>query len=228
MDNSIKPLIVDLSGKAGAGKTYVKDKLIEHLSCEYKCVDLSDYILSVKDFVVFVISKPINFLLSVLFVFLFIPKGYSWLSTCLRWWVKIQVMIMKGKTLTCDFVFIDEGLFRRISLIRMHSFRRVLFKNIPVLFRNNFFYPDITVFVTAGYDICEYRRMNRDKGKRRFKLPGNKKKGLIVIEDLERDIEFAEKKGIVKILRYHNEGEFDTSLRAEILKVKDEICLKFQ
>ncbi|MCX8082785.1 MAG: hypothetical protein N3D17_05265 [bacterium] len=228
MDSFKRPLIIDLSGKAGAGKTYVKDKLIQYLSPGYKCVDLSDYILTEKDFLDFVISRPVSFFLSILFVLLFIPKGYRWMCTCLRWWIKMQIMIIKGKSLKCDFVFIDEGLFRRISLIRMYSFRRVLFENIPVLFRKHFLYPDITVFVMANYDMCEKRRMERDRNTNRFKLPGNKRKGLIIIDDLGKDIDYAEKTGIVKVLRYNNEREFEMSVLAELLRMKDGICRKYQ
>ncbi|MCM8761937.1 MAG: hypothetical protein NC905_05445 [Candidatus Omnitrophica bacterium] len=219
MENSKKPLIIDLSGKAGAGKTYVKDNLIQHLSSKYRCIDFSSYILSVNDFITFIVSMPLNFLCSILFVFMFIPKGYKWLSACLRWWIKMQIMIMKSRTLNGDFVFIDEGLFRRISLLRMHSLRRAPFEKTPHFFRKNFLYPDITIFVTADYDTCEARRMERDKETGRFKLPGNKRKGILVVEDLKRDIVFAEKKGIVKVLRYYNEGEFNVSLIDEIKNI---------
>ncbi|MCM8821125.1 MAG: hypothetical protein NC932_04155 [Candidatus Omnitrophica bacterium] len=220
MENYKKTLIIDLSGKAGAGKTYIKDKLIQYLSSEYRCIDFSNYILSVNDFTIFVVSKPLNFLYSIFFIFMFIPKGYKWLSACLRWWIKMQIMIMKSKTLNSDFVFIDEGIFRRISLLRMHSLRRIPFEKTPSIFRKNFLYPDITIFVTANYDTCETRRMERDRGTGRFKQPVDRKKGLVVIEDLKNDIAFAEKEGIVKVLQYHNEGEFKSSLATEVIALK--------
>lgn len=219
--NDVKSsLIIDLSGKAGAGKTYLKNKLIQTLSPEYKCIDLSDYVFSVKDFVDFFIYKPFLFFSSVAFVFLFIPKKYKDLSVNLRRWVKMQMKIIKGRALDCDFVFIDEGFFRRVSLLRMRSFRKTSFGNTPALFRKTFFYPNMTIFVTADYDLCENRRMGRDRGTSRYAMPGDKREGLVIMEDLKNDIEFAEKTGIVKILRYHNEEEFNTSLITEIIKAR--------
>ena len=132
----------------------------------------------------------------------------------------MQMKIIKGRALDCDFVFIDEGFFRRVSLLRMRSFRKTSFGNTPALFRKTFFYPDMTIFVTADYDLCENRRMGRDRGTSRYAMPEDKREGLVIMEDLKNDIEFAEKTGIVKILRYHNEEEFNTSLITETIKAR--------
>lgn len=95
MCNFKRPIIIDFSGKAGSGKTYVKNKLIENLSSNYKCIDLSSYILKPKDFLKLFFNTPKTFFASLFFVFICFPKGYKSLTSSMRMWFNIQIIIKK-------------------------------------------------------------------------------------------------------------------------------------
>lgn len=215
-----KTTIIDFSGKAGAGKTYVKNEILKRLSVDHKCLDLSDYVLSVREHFNFFLTAPSATTASLAFILFSVPRSYRAMCRMLRTWFSIQIKIKKALTLNCGFFFIDEGLLRKLSLMRAHTLRKFTFEGLPAFIKKSFFYPDLTVFVTADFDLCEKRRMARDAGTKKFKPRGPQKRGLTAVEELQRDILAAEKSGFAKVIPYDNNGEFDVSIIEQIYNLR--------
>ena len=213
-----KKLIIDFAGQWGAGKTYVKNRILKHLSETHKCCDLSDYILSVKDTCDFLISSPLTCIASVAFIAECIPKNYSAMCRLLRIWFNTQIKIKKAASLEHDFFFVDEGVFQRFRHIRSLSIRKKTFEKIPDFIKRSFFYPDLTIFITTDFDISEKRRLRRDSGKKKFRKKALKTNALKTLGLLGEDLLAAQNKGFIKTLTYNNniDGQFDISLLNKI------------
>lgn len=213
-------LIIDFSGKAGAGKTFVKNGLLKSLSSGNRCLDLSDCALTAKEHFQFFLAVPGAALVSLAFILSAVPRSYADMCRMMRTWFSIQIRIWKAANTDYDFYFIDEGFFRKLSLMRTHALRKPGFDELPAFVKSNLLYPDLTVLVTADFDLCESRRMARDSGTVKFRPRGPRKSGLAAVSGLEKDILDAEESGFVKVLRYDNNGIFDASLADRVTAFK--------
>jgi len=173
---------------------------------------MSDTTLSVKDHFRFFLTEPAAAMVSIAFILLYVPRSYNAMCRLLRTWFSIQIRIWKSREAERDFSFIDEGFLRKLSLMKRGVLRKISFRDIPWFIKKKFLYPDITVHVTADFDICEERRMLRDTGTNKFKPRGPRKSGLEMIAGLEKDILNAEKEGFVRVIRYDNNAGFNNSI----------------
>ncbi len=106
-----KPLVIDFVGRAGSGKTYIKNRILEHLSDRYRCVDLSEYSVTAKDYGNFALNAPESFMSSLFLILFNIPRSYASMLKLFRKWFACQIKINRAHSMNCDIVANDEGLF---------------------------------------------------------------------------------------------------------------------
>ncbi|HNS32381.1 MAG TPA: hypothetical protein PKN36_05350 [bacterium] len=216
-NNCKKRVIIDFAGKAGVGKTYVKNKILEHICSCYNCIDLSDARIKAIDCFYFIWNAPGVLLASLALVFSNVPETYWGMFRALKKWLAFQIQLQKVSRTDCGVAVIDESFLGWLGWIRNRTLKKITFERMPFSMKKRFFYPDITVFVKADYDLCETRRTLRDierKRKRRFKRA--KYLGLQSLNYLEKDLRSAEDEGFIKVVIYENKGKFDNSILKEI------------
>ncbi len=230
MDNKSRkpsgiPLVIDLVGKSGAGKTYVKQMLMEELSGRHTCVDISDERVSAIDYLDFILTSPGAFAASIMLVAGHVPVTFRKTLKLMRKWMGTQVRLKKAVSLECDFVLNDEGLFIWLQWIRGGTLRNFSFRTLSRAAKESFYYPGLTLFVTADFGLSEERRIARDTGKKRHrnkKLEKKEEKVLSVfLNNLGEDLAAAHEEGFFRVIRYNNTGNFDRSLIDKILAFKE-------
>jgi hypothetical protein len=210
------PLIIDFVGRAGAGKTHVKNELLKELSEEYKCVDLSEACVTAKDYLDFIFTAPGAFLSSLKLILFNIPRSYPSMLKLFRKWFRTQIKLKKAHALDCDCVMNDEGLFIWWNWITNNTLKKITFCALPDDVKKEFFYPDLVFSVTADFGISEERRLKRDAGRKSSKKASKKKHIYDGQKLLLNNLQKAEKLGLVKVVNYNNEGRPDISLFNDI------------
>jgi len=214
-----KPVIIDFVGKSGAGKTFVKNQLLKHMTADRTCFDISDIKITAKDCFAFFLTAPKTCLASLALIFFNIPNSYYSMLKLLKKWFTAQIKIQKASTLNHDVVLNCEGLFIRINWIRKRTLKKVTIETMPDSIKKKFFYPDITIFVTADFDLSEHRRLQRNFAEKKNFRPKRAKKNSVFnfLKYLQQDLLAAEKSGLIKkVLYYNNDGDFDISLVEQI------------
>jgi hypothetical protein len=212
------PLIIDFIGLAGAGKTHVKNRLLSRLSADFRCVDLSDVRISTDEGLNFCLAEPEICLASLKIVCAKIPRRCVGIIRGLRKWLKFQVQVKKAAGLDCDAVFLDEGFVYMLGWITNHGWRELSFREVLNASRRKFYAPDLTIVVTADFDLVENRKKIRARARaRKYRPVASKNTAAAKLEILQKRLTAAREAGLIgKILYYENNGAFDLSLADNI------------
>jgi len=219
IDKKDKPVIIDFVGRAGAGKTYVKNQFFRRLSSDYRCLDLSDTDVTIGDYCNFIISAPSAFIASLSLIFFNIPRSYLSMLKLFRKWFACQIKIRKASTLNYDFVTNDEGLFIWWGWLTDLTLRKITFERLSDRMKRSFFYPDITVFVTADFSLSEFRRKRRDLDKRSVESKKKEERIFKGLKIIKKNLLAAEEMEVTKVIYYNNDMDSGVSLVDKIFQV---------
>lgn len=194
------PLIVELVGRSGVGKSFLYNKLKNELNNEdqYLFTDYTGY----KYIFLFNLRLFFDSVLTINCCSL--KKGY-FLKYLKRWYWTQLLIKNKRNNQGKSFVIIDEGPFQILRSIKRFG-KGSLNKVRSCVFKHSKYLPDVVILVGADWDVIYKRKLikKHDRGKDTYLTVSNGKRKDIGLQMTKEDISHACKFKKINIIEINN------------------------
>ncbi len=207
------PLIVELVGRSGVGKSFLYNRLKSELHSEdqYLFTDYNGY----KYFSLFNLRLFYDSVLTI--VCCSLKKEY-FLKYLKRWYGTQLLIKNKRNYVGKSFVIIDEGPFQVLRSLR--RFRKGSLNRVrSCVFKYSKYLPDVVILVGADWDLIYRRKLVKkyDRGKNANSTANNKERKDIGLHMTKEDITLACKIKKINIIEIDNaDDSLDFNLKTII------------
>ncbi len=181
------PIIVELVGRSGVGKSFIFNKLKKELNDNHKYLFID--VERCRNFGLFNIKIFFNSLFKIICCSL---KSEVFIKYLKRWYLSQVLIANCSNYKEVSFVIIDEGPFQIVRSIRRFR-KKSVDKVRSCLFDRSIFLPDTVVVINANWGTIYSRRQIRkdNQGKKSYKYASKSNKKDDGLRVTKEDIEYA-------------------------------------